>query len=196
MDIISKIQNITFVANYCMWAYSFYKTVICNETATPKTWILNFHTLSIFPALEIKKLALVGKLLWRFWHNFAQVVDSFVFLLDITVMINILQEIIKTLHKKMLKAINFYRFHNDAWEKKFTRWSFQRSLNKWIEVRHISCLKIFLDIYQVQSSHLWCLSNFHHSFLYCNSQPWCFSYNFHRWGNKALRMYCHFQRHI
>ena len=34
-------------------------------------------------------------------------VNSFVFSLDITVMINILQEIIKTLHEKMLKAINF-----------------------------------------------------------------------------------------
>ena len=35
-------------------------------------------------------------------------VNSFVVSLDITVMINILQEIIKVLHEKMLKAIDFY----------------------------------------------------------------------------------------
>ena len=35
-------------------------------------------------------------------------INSFVVLLDITVMINILQEIIKVLHEKMLKAINLY----------------------------------------------------------------------------------------
>ena len=32
-------------------------------------------------------------------------------------MINILQEIIKILHEKMLKAINFYWLHNDTLEK-------------------------------------------------------------------------------
>ena len=32
-------------------------------------------------------------------------------------MIDILQEIIKILHKKMLQAINFYWFYNDASEK-------------------------------------------------------------------------------
>ena len=31
-----------------------------------KLWILNFHTLLIFSALEIKKLSLVGQTLWRF----------------------------------------------------------------------------------------------------------------------------------
>ena len=35
-------------------------------------------------------------------------VNSFVVSLDMTVMINILQEIIKVLHEKMLKAIDFY----------------------------------------------------------------------------------------
>ena len=35
-------------------------------------------------------------------------VNSFVVSLDITVMINILQEIIKVLHEKMLIAIDFY----------------------------------------------------------------------------------------
>ena len=35
-------------------------------------------------------------------------VNSFVVSLDITVMINILQEIIKVLHEKMLKATDFY----------------------------------------------------------------------------------------
>ena len=43
-------------------------------------------------------------------------VKSFDVLLDITVMINILQEIIKILHEKMSKAINLYWFHNDVSE--------------------------------------------------------------------------------
>ena len=45
-------------------------------------------------------------------------VNSFVVSLDITVMINILQEIIKVLHEKMLKTIDFYWFHSDASKKK------------------------------------------------------------------------------
>ena len=44
-------------------------------------------------------------------------VNSFVVSLDITVMINILQDILKILHEKMLKAINLYWLHNDASEK-------------------------------------------------------------------------------
>ena len=66
METISKIQNSFYVGDYCIWAYNFYMAVISNETVT-----LNSPTLSIFPALEIKKLALVGKILWRFdiiWH--------------------------------------------------------------------------------------------------------------------------------
>ena len=44
-------------------------------------------------------------------------VNSFVVSLDVTVMINILQLIIKILHKKMLKAINLYWSLNDALER-------------------------------------------------------------------------------
>ena len=44
-------------------------------------------------------------------------VNSFAASLDITVTINILQEKIKILHKKMLKAINLYQFHKNASEK-------------------------------------------------------------------------------
>ena len=43
--------------------------------------------------------------------------NSFVFSLGITVAINILQEIIGILHKKMLKAINLYWFLNNTSEK-------------------------------------------------------------------------------
>ena len=49
-------------------------------------------------------------------------VNSFVFSLDIPVIINILYEMIKIVHEKMLNA----------------KWSLQRTLNKWIEVRHIA----------------------------------------------------------
>ena len=52
-----------------------------------------------------------------FGHNFAYIVNSFVFSLDINAMLNILQGLIKILDQKMLKAINLYLFHNDASEK-------------------------------------------------------------------------------
>ena len=44
-------------------------------------------------------------------------VDSFDFSLDITVIINILQELDNILHEEMLKTINLCRFHSDASEK-------------------------------------------------------------------------------
>ena len=43
-----------------------------------------------------------------FRYNFAYMVNSFVVSLDITVMINILQDITKTMYEKMLKATNLY----------------------------------------------------------------------------------------
>ena len=39
------------------------------------------------------------------------------FLLSITVMINILPKIIKTLHEGVLRAINLYGFYNELLEK-------------------------------------------------------------------------------
>ena len=56
-------------------------------------------------------------------------VNPFVVSLDIIVMINILKEMIKILHEKMLKAKMYW----------FNKCSFQRTSNKWIEVGHISC---------------------------------------------------------
>ena len=44
-------------------------------------------------------------------------VNSFGFSLDTTVMVKILQKIIKILHEKMLKAIYLDWFHNDTSEK-------------------------------------------------------------------------------
>ena len=41
-------------------------------------------------------------------------VNSFVFSLNIPVMINILSEMIKILHEKILNVIYLYRFHNDT----------------------------------------------------------------------------------
>ena len=67
-----------------------------------KSLILNSCLISIFPIPEIKKLALVSKILWCFWHNIPYMVNSFVFSLDIPVMINILYEMIKILHEKIL----------------------------------------------------------------------------------------------
>ena len=93
-------------------------------------------TLSVFLALEIKKLVFVGKINNAYWIN------SFIFSLDIPLMINILYEMIKILHDNMLSAIYLYRFHNDVSEENNSlnaTWSFQRTLNKWTVVRHISC---------------------------------------------------------
>ena len=44
-------------------------------------------------------------------------VNSFAVSLEFTVTINILKEIRKILHEKMLKVINLYWFHNDVSEK-------------------------------------------------------------------------------
>ena len=51
-----------------------------------------------------------------FQHYFTYIISSTGFSLNITIMINILQEI-KILHDKILKAINLYWFHNDPSEK-------------------------------------------------------------------------------
>ena len=52
-----------------------------------------------------------------FWHNLEYMVNLFVSSLDIPVMMNILNEMMKkSLHEKMLNAIYLYWFHNDTWE--------------------------------------------------------------------------------
>ena len=43
-----------------------------------------------------------------FQHNVLYMVNSFVVSLDITVMVNILVELVETLYKKNLKATNLY----------------------------------------------------------------------------------------
>ena len=73
--------------------------------------------LSIFPALEIKKLVLVGKIpIVMFRHDFACMVNSFVASWDIPIMMRILYKMIKVLHKKMLNTIDLYWFHNGTLE--------------------------------------------------------------------------------
>ena len=49
-----------------------------------------------------------------FQCDIACMVNSLVFSLDITIMMNILYKIIKILHEKMLNAIYLYLFHNDT----------------------------------------------------------------------------------
>ena len=70
-----------------------------------------------------KNLRPPTRLFWSlvYWAP-KSMVNSFVFSLDIPVIINILYEMIKIVHEKILNA----------------KWSFQRTLNKWIEVRHIA----------------------------------------------------------
>ena len=47
-------------------------------------------------------------------YNIPYMINWFVFPLDIPVIINILYEMIKILHVKMLNAICLYWFHNDV----------------------------------------------------------------------------------
>ena len=57
-----------------------------------------------------------------FQHDFVCMVNSIVVLLDVIVIINVFQEIIKMFHEKMLKAINLYRFPQQCnREKYFTK---------------------------------------------------------------------------
>ena len=60
-----KIQNSVFVESCCIRGYDFYMTGSRNETTSWK-FILNSRTPSIFPVLDIKKLAIVRKILWCF----------------------------------------------------------------------------------------------------------------------------------
>ena len=69
----------------------------------------------IFLAPEIKKIALVDEILWR--YIVAYMVNLFAVSLDMTAVINILQEMMKILQEKMLKVINLYWLLNDATEK-------------------------------------------------------------------------------
>ena len=49
-----------------------------------------------------------------FCHNIAYMVNSFLVSLEISVMMNILYEMIKLLPEKMLNAIYLYCFHNNT----------------------------------------------------------------------------------
>ena len=59
------IQNSISVENYCMRGYDFYMTVTAMKQVIEKLYF-EFRTPSIFPALHIKKLAIVHKILLRF----------------------------------------------------------------------------------------------------------------------------------
>ena len=103
-----------------------------------KSLILNSCTFSIFPALEIKKLVLAGKLMWRFDKVFHIWLKHLLFV----VMINILYEMNQILHEKMLNAVYLHWYHNDtsAENNSLNGHSNEPWINdKWIEVRHTSC---------------------------------------------------------
>ena len=53
-----------------------------------------------------------------FRHNTPYVFNSFLVSLEISVIINILYEMIKAMHAKMLNVIYLYWFHSDTSEKK------------------------------------------------------------------------------
>ena len=59
----------------------------------------------MLPALKNKEASFCRLNIATFQHNIAYMVNSFVFSLDIPVMINILYKMIKILHKKILNAI-------------------------------------------------------------------------------------------
>ena len=85
------------------------------------------HALN-FPCTWNKEAISCRKNIVPLLHNFVYMANSFAISLDITVMINILQEIIW--------------FHNDALEKNsLLNGHFQRTSNIWIKVRHTFCQK-------------------------------------------------------
>ena len=77
------------------------------------------------------------------WHNITFMVNSFIFWLDIPVMINMFNEVITILLEKMLNAIDLYWFHNDILKENK---SLSGNLNKLIKSCQISC--------QIKSSRL------------------------------------------
>ena len=66
MNVVSKIQKIMFRESYCMWPHNFYMTIICKQLFE-KFHFEFLHVFNFFPVLEIKKLVLVGKILWLFY---------------------------------------------------------------------------------------------------------------------------------
>ena len=84
--------------------------VIYNETLLKK---FNFELLHAFNFSYTwnKEASSCRKSIVLFRHNIPYMGNSFVFSLDIPTMINILCEIIKILHQKMLNAIYLYWFH-------------------------------------------------------------------------------------
>ena len=68
-----------------------------------------------------------------FRHNFLYLDNSF----DFPVMINILYEMIKVLHEKMLNTICLYWFHNDTLAENNSLNSLSKKRR--FQVRHISC---------------------------------------------------------
>ena len=82
-----------------------------------KTFILNSCLLSICPAHETNKLFLFGKISWCFSIILLICLMHSFFSLSITVMINILPKITKTLDEEVWTTINLYWFYNKSIEK-------------------------------------------------------------------------------
>ena len=89
-----------FRENYHMQPYNFYMTEICKQLL--KKFHFKFLHIFNFPVLEIKKNIVT------FLHNTTYMVNSFLVSLEISVMVNILFEMIKILHEKMLNAVYLY----------------------------------------------------------------------------------------
>ena len=93
--------------NLNIQTYSFYMTVTHNEIATRKTLFWSYAH-SQFSLHLNKEASTCRYKIMTFRHKISFIINSFVASLDITVMINCLQELMKILNEKMLKAINLY----------------------------------------------------------------------------------------
>ena len=146
----SKMQSILFAEN-CYMQPKFLHGCHLQWNNYSKNLTLNYFTLLIFPALKKKKLALVGKIFWRFdiiFHLWLIHICS----LNIPVMINILYKMIKLLHEKKLNAIYLYWFHNNT----LTEYNslYGHSNEPWINWKSSSYLlssKIFLDYQKIKT---------------------------------------------
>ena len=112
-DIIWKTKNSVSFENFSIWGYNFCRLSPTGKQLLEKIYFKFLHALCTWHKEAISYRSNIV----TFRHNFAYMVNSFVVSLDITVLINILQEITKILKEKMLYAINLYWLHNNATDK-------------------------------------------------------------------------------
>ena len=115
MKTVSEMKKTMFGENYYMQSYNFYMTVICKQLL--EKFQLEFQHVFNFSCTWNKEASSCQKNIAMFQYNIACMVNSFLFSLEIPVIISILYEIIKVMYEKVVNAIYSYCFHNNSSEK-------------------------------------------------------------------------------